>query len=214
MNAISHGNGYDLHKSVYFTARVNTNELVIAIEDQGNGFDPKEVPDPTLEDNLLQASGRGLLLMKSFVDSLKVDRTEKGGTEVVMVKHFSDERHRGQQEELNPSPTLRKIKNVVVIDLCGSITLDGGSEILQKAVHDLLDSGQKDILLNFREVSYMDSSGLGALVSTHTTGVNQGAKIKLVNVQKKVGDLLQITKLFTVLEIHENESIAVESYSP
>ena len=108
----------------------------------------------------------------------------------------------------------RDVDGVTVVDLSGRITLgDTSSGKLRETVKEILESGSKKILLNLGDVSYIDSSGLGVLVSTYTTASNQGAKVKLLNVQKKVHDLLQITKLYTVFDSFENEADAVLSYS-
>ncbi len=214
VNAVSHGNGYRRDKSVYFTVSTDATHLKIAIEDEGEGFDPDAVPDPTQGDNLFQTSGRGLLLMRSFVDELSIGHTTEGGTEVVMVKNLPVSERQEEEENVSLLSNLREVGGVSIIDLSGRITLGEGSEVLRDAVRDVLSNGQKNILLNLGEVNYIDSSGLGTLVSAYTTGANQGAKVKLVNVQKKVGDLLQITKLYTVFESFEDESAAVGSYVP
>ena len=214
VNAVSHGNGYSRDKSVYFTVSTDATQLKIAIEDEGEGFDPDAVPDPTQGDNLLQTTGRGLLLMRSFVDELAIGQTTEGGTEVVMVKNLPVGERQEKEEDVSLLSNVREVGGVTIIDLSGRITLGEGSEVLRDAVREVLSNGQKNILLHLGEVSYIDSSGLGTLVSAYTTGANQGAKIKLVNVQKKVGDLLQITKLYTVFESFDNESAAVGSYVP
>jgi anti-sigma B factor antagonist len=100
----------------------------------------------------------------------------------------------------------------VIVDLSGRITLGEASGKLRDTVRDLLAKGNKKILLNLGDVTYIDSSGLGELVSSYTTAANQGAKVKLLNVQKKVDDLLQITKLYTVFDSFTDESKAVASY--
>jgi anti-sigma B factor antagonist len=108
----------------------------------------------------------------------------------------------------------REVDGVTIVDLGGRITLgDTSSGKLRDSVKGILDGGAKKILLNLGEVSYIDSSGLGQLVSTFTTASNAGAKVKLLNVQKKVNDLLQITKLYTIFESHDNEADAILSFS-
>ncbi len=108
----------------------------------------------------------------------------------------------------------REVDGVTIIDLSGRITLgDESSGKLRKTVQGVLAEGKKKILLNLGDTSYIDSSGLGELVSTYTTASNQGAKVKLLNVQKKVQDLLQITKLYTVFDTFENEADAILSFS-
>ncbi len=111
------------------------------------------------------------------------------------------------------SVDTREVDGVVIVDLGGRITLgDESSGKLRKAVRDLLAQGNKKILLNLGEVSYIDSSGLGELVSSYSTASSQGASVKLLNLQKKVQDLLQITKLYTVFEVATSEADAILSF--
>jgi len=107
----------------------------------------------------------------------------------------------------------RQLDGVTIVDLAGRITLGEGSVTLRDAVRELLNRGQKKILLNLADVSYIDSSGIGELVSGFTTVTNQGGQLKLLNLTKKVHDLLQITKLYTVFEVHTDEPSAIRSFS-
>lgn len=211
-NAVSHGNGYNRNKSIYLTIASEHRRLRVSVQDQGNGFDPDQVPDPTSEGNILQPSGRGLLLMRSFVDDLEIGRTTGGGTEVVMLKNLPAGLGE-KEEEVSLIANTRELGDVTVVDLSGRITLGEGSSALRDTVRDLLAQGKKNILLNLGDVSYCDSTGLGTLVSSYTTAANQGAKLKLVNVQKKMHDLLQITKLYTVFETYDDEATAVGSFA-
>jgi anti-sigma B factor antagonist len=106
----------------------------------------------------------------------------------------------------------REVEGVVVVDLSGRIVLGDGNDILRERLSDLVRSGHKKILLNLAEVNYIDSSGLGALVSGYTTVTGQQGQVKLLNLTKKVHDLLQITKLLTVFEVFDNENSAVKSF--
>jgi len=106
----------------------------------------------------------------------------------------------------------RQVDGVTILDLSGRITLGEGSVILRDAVRELISKGRKNILLNLGEVSYIDSSGIGELVSAYTTIRNQGGELKLLNLTKKVHDLLQITKLYTVFDIQDDEASAVGSF--
>ena len=106
----------------------------------------------------------------------------------------------------------RELDGVTVLDLSGRITLGEGSVQLREAIRDLISKGLKNILLNLGDVSYIDSSGLGELVGAYATGANQGAQIKLLNVQKRVHDLLQVTKLYTVFESFTSETAALRSF--
>lgn len=106
----------------------------------------------------------------------------------------------------------RDVDGVTVLDLSGRITLGEGSVQARDAVRELIGRGQKNILLNLGEVNYIDSSGLGELVSAYTTAKNQGASLKLLNLTKKVKDVLQLTKLYTVFDIYDDEATAISSY--
>ena len=107
----------------------------------------------------------------------------------------------------------RQVGDVTVIDVTGRITLGEGSSNLREGIRDLVAKGNKKILLNLGEVSYIDSSGIGELVSGFTTVANQGGQLKLLNLTKRVRDLLQITKLYTVFEVYEDEATAVRSFA-
>lgn len=106
----------------------------------------------------------------------------------------------------------RQVDGVTVLDLSGRITLGEGSVQLRDAVRDLIGKGHKDILVNLEDVNYIDSSGLGELVSAYTTARNQNAKLKLLKLTKKVHDLLQLTKLYTVFDIYDDEASAIGSF--
>jgi anti-sigma B factor antagonist len=106
----------------------------------------------------------------------------------------------------------REVNGVTVLDLSGRITLGEGSVQLRDAIRGLISKGQKNILLNLAEVNYIDSSGLGELVSAFTTAKNQQAEVKLLKLTKKVHDLLQLTKLYTVFDIKDDEADAIASF--
>jgi anti-sigma B factor antagonist len=109
--------------------------------------------------------------------------------------------------------TTRQIDGVTILDLSGRITLGEGSVQLRDAIRDLLSKGSKLILLNLADVNYIDSSGIGELVSAYTTVRNQGGELKLLNLTKKVHDLLQITKLYTVFDVKDDEATAIASFT-
>ena len=107
----------------------------------------------------------------------------------------------------------RQVGDVNVIDVAGRITLGEGSSALRDTLREMVGKNQKKILLNLGDVSYIDSSGIGELVSGFTTVTNQGGQLKLLNLTKRVKDLLQITKLYTVFDVHEDEAAAVRSFA-
>jgi anti-sigma B factor antagonist len=106
----------------------------------------------------------------------------------------------------------RNVGDVVILEMFGKITIGEGSVQLRDAVRVLLDAGRNKIVLNLAGVSYMDSSGIGELVSRYTTTKNTGGKLKLLSLPKKIKDLLMITKLLTVFEIYEDEQAALDSF--
>jgi anti-sigma B factor antagonist len=111
------------------------------------------------------------------------------------------------------SLTTRQVDDVSVVDVAGKITLGEGSSSLRQLLQDLVRAGHKKILLNLQNVNYIDSAGIGELVSGYTSLTNQGGTLKLLGLTNRVKDLLQITKLYTVFDVHETESHAVRSFA-
>ena len=106
----------------------------------------------------------------------------------------------------------RVVEGVSVLDISGKIVLGEGDIQIKDRIKDLLADGQRSILLNLGDVSYIDSAGLGALISGYTTVKREGGQLKLVNLTKRIKDLLAITKLITVFDTYENENEALGSY--
>ena len=109
--------------------------------------------------------------------------------------------------------STRELDGITIVDLKGRITLGEGSMTVRDTVRDLLSKGQKNILFNLGDVNYIDSSGIGELVSAFTAAKKQGGELKLLNLTKRIHDLLQITKLYTVFDVQEDEALAVKSFS-
>jgi anti-sigma B factor antagonist len=109
--------------------------------------------------------------------------------------------------------STRQVDGVTIVDLSGRITLGEGSVVLRDTIRDVVAQGNKKILLNLGDVTYIDSSGIGELVSGFTSVRNQGGELKLLNLTKKVHDLLQITKLYTVFDVKDDEASAISSFS-
>ena len=106
----------------------------------------------------------------------------------------------------------RVIGGVTILDLKGKMTLGEGDELLKDKINSLIHQGQKKLLLNLEGVPYIDSAGLGEIVRTYTTVSRQGGSLKLVNLTKRITDLLSITKLLTVFDVYESEAEALNSY--
>jgi anti-sigma B factor antagonist len=107
---------------------------------------------------------------------------------------------------------VREQDGVTIIDISGRITLGSGNQELRNHVNKVLEEGKNRILLNLAEISYIDSSGVGTLVGCFTSAQNRGASLKLLNLTKKIEDLLAITKLLTVFETFDNEQDAIRSF--
>ena len=108
--------------------------------------------------------------------------------------------------------STRQVEDITIIDVSGRITVGEGNVMLRETVLGLLDKGNKKLLLNLHNVGYIDSSGMGELVRSYTTVKNQGGQMKLVNLSKRVKDLLQLTRLYSVFEIEPDEASAIESF--
>jgi anti-sigma B factor antagonist len=109
--------------------------------------------------------------------------------------------------------TIRETPQATILDLSGRITLGEGLGDLRDSIREALTGDRKHILLNLADVSYIDSSGLGQLIGSYATVTDRGGQLKLINLQKKVNDLLQITKLLTVFETHSSEAAALASFT-
>ena len=107
----------------------------------------------------------------------------------------------------------RKVSDVTILDLSGKMTLGEGDEMLKQTINNLLAAGNKKLVLNLEGVPYIDSAGLGEVVRTHTTVSRQGGSLKLLNLTKRIEDLLSITKLLTVFDTYDSEAEAIKSFS-
>ena len=107
--------------------------------------------------------------------------------------------------------SARQVDDIVVLEISGRITLGEGNVMLREIVRDLIDKGNKKIVLSLAEVQYIDSSGMGELVKTHTSVRNQGGQLRLTNLNKRINDLLQMTRLSAVFDIDGDEASALKS---
>ena len=114
---------------------------------------------------------------------------------------------------MNLKATTRQVDGVTIVDMSGRITLGEGSVILRDIIRELIGKGERRLLLNLGDVTYIDSSGIGELVSAYTAVRKEGGELKLLNLTKKVHDLLQITKLYTVFDVKDDEAAAIAAFS-
>jgi anti-sigma B factor antagonist len=108
---------------------------------------------------------------------------------------------------------IREMGSACVVDVSGRVTLGEGTATLRDTLRELVTAGHKKILLNLAELSYLDSSGIGVLVASFATISSQGGQLKLLNLTKRVQDLLLLTKLYTVFEVYDDEAVAVGSFA-
>jgi anti-sigma B factor antagonist len=114
---------------------------------------------------------------------------------------------------MSTKATVRQAGDVSIVDLSGRITLGEGSGLVRSTIKDLVKEGRKNILLNLKDVTYIDSAGLGEMVGSYATVTNGGGNIKLLHPQAKVHDLLQVTKLYTVFIAFDDEMAALRSFA-
>jgi anti-sigma B factor antagonist len=108
---------------------------------------------------------------------------------------------------------IRETADAVILDMSGRVSLGDGLAELRDSIREALAGDQKNILLNLAEVSHIDSSGLGQLIGSYATVTSRGGQMKLLNLQKRVNDLMQVTKLVTVFETYTNEEAALKSFA-
>jgi anti-sigma B factor antagonist len=108
--------------------------------------------------------------------------------------------------------TCRQAGEVAVVDFSGKITLGEGSAMLRRMIRELVEGGQRKILLNLSDVDYIDSSGIGELVAAYTTVRTASGELKILNLTKRVHDILQITRLFTIFDVQSDEASALNSF--
>jgi len=207
VNAVLHGNKKDPNKRVTCCFELTDSELVIQIADEGEGLDPDAIPNPLAPENILKPSGRGVFLMRAIMDEVEFRRLAPG-TEITMIKCRPEKGER----RMSINAKTREVDGVTIIDISGKITLGAASAELRGFVTEALAKGSKKIVLNLADVSYVDSAGLGELVSAYTTVKNAGGTLKLLNITKKVSDLLVITKLVTVFDTYDSETKAIGSF--
>lgn len=118
----------------------------------------------------------------------------------------------GEAGQLGIKTSTRQIDNVVIVDTIGELRLGEGTNVLRQVISELIGQDYKSILLNLRDVRHIDSAGVGELMSCYTSVRNHGGQLKLMNLSKNVHNLLQITKLYTIFEVVDDESAAVASF--
>ncbi|MFD1930903.1 anti-sigma factor antagonist [Nonomuraea mangrovi] len=215
-NAVQHGCAAHPGTVAVVDLAVESSRLVVRVADAGPGFDPRTVLDPLTPQQRLRPSGRGIFLMHHLMDSVEYAFPPGGGCVLTLRKTVIAARRDGEREERKGSGMdikKRTADGVVIFDLNGKITIGEGAIQVREAVREALSDGQRRIVLNLAQVSSIDSSGLGELVSSYTTVQNHEGKIILLDLPPKIQDLLTITQLITVFDTYDDEKEAVASFS-
>jgi len=179
-----------------------------AVGSMASGSDaPQPTPDEKCSEDVtffreVLKEGRSLIVVRT-------ESREVANTAVEVLDRLGI----GMQERtiVKMQNTTRQVGDVTVLDISGRITLGEGNVMLREIVRELVDQGSRKIVLNLREVQYVDSSGLGELVKTHTTVRNRSGQLRLANLNKRIHDLLQMTRLAAVFDIEPDEASAVKS---
>jgi len=171
-----------------------------------------DAPVPTADDKCSEEAGFLREVLKEG-RSLIVVQTESPQT-ATQACEILDRLGMGMQGTTpkKMEANTRHVGDVAVLDISGRITLGEGNVALREIVRGLADQGHKRVILNLGEVHYIDSSGVGELVKTHTTLRNQGGQLKLANLNKRVNDLLHMTRLSSVFDIHKDEASALAAF--
>ena len=212
-NAVLHGNRQDEEKTVDIILKSSPDAVEISVHDQGPGFQPGRSPRSNSPREHLKSLRPWHLFHAQFYGrSRLVDQTRRwyngAHAQATLIRNCIKEI--SEMAELNINE--RQAGDVTVLDMSGKITIGEGSVALRTAIRRLLEEGKKRILLNLAGVGYIDSSGIGELVSSYTAINKEGGQLKLLNLTQKLQDLLTITKLLTVFDVYENEAEALNSF--
>lgn len=215
-NAIVHGNGEDPRKQVGVAVELGGGRLVVRVHDEGPGWDGKRLADPRDSTRRLEPRGRGVFLMRHFMDEVVHDRRAGGGTTVTMSTRLPDPTRppRGAYEpeprEAGMTLAARQRDDIHVFDAAGKITIGAGAVRLREGVLTALEAGARKLVLDMARVTTVDSSGIGALVSAYSATADCGGRLALCRLPPKVLEILQVTQLIGVFEVYASEREALE----
>ncbi|PCC75320.1 anti-anti-sigma factor [Nannocystis exedens] len=214
-NAIVHGNREDPGKQVGVAVELGGGRLVVRVHDEGPGWDGKRLADPRDTTRRLEPRGRGVFLMRHFMDEVVHDRRAGGGTTVTMSTRLQDPA-RPPRGAYDPEPreagmtlTSRRHGDASVFEAVGKITIGAGAVRLREEVLAALEGGARNVVIDMGRVTAIDSSGIGALVSAYSATANGGGRLALCRVPPKVLEILHITQLSGVFELFPGEREAV-----
>lgn len=205
VNGIKHGNRFNPDLKVQVRCRISEKNIEIAVTDQGQGFDAKSLPDPTVTENIPKRSGRGVYLIRQFMD--KVEFLDNGRT-VKMTKVLEP-----KQNSLSKEGKMKiDTENTGEITICkieGEINIDNSHQ-LRRSFDDLAKQGVKKIIIDFSSLDYIDSSGLATLIEMFQRLKKIDGSLRLCGLNDKVRSVFEITKLNTLFCVYDNTETARE----
>ncbi len=207
-NAIRHGNARDCGKKVHVGYCVNEEAVKIRIADEGKGFDPETVPDPTRTDRLEMPSGRGILLMRTYMDEVRfTDR----GNEVFMVKYNRpDIPEDGIVTRGDLALGLKTTDGVTLVSLAGSADM-AEAHALSDTLDRMIDEGRTRLVIDLSDLTFINSMGLGAFIKAHNLCRQQGGSLFLANPQPAVRRVLRTTRLDEFFPLYKAVAQAMQA---
>ena len=202
INAVEHGNKMQTDLLVQVDIEADGKQLIIQVSDQGNGFDYKTIPNPTEPQNLEKLRGRGIFLIQHVMD--KIEFSNKGRT-IRMIKYLKE----GRRVKMQTG--VEKIDGVAILTLEGEINVTNSVK-LREVLIKITKEGLNKILVDFEKVAFIDSSGLAVLIEVVKLLKEKNGKLVLCNVNKKIRGIFEITKVYKLIDIHENRQTALEAF--
>ena len=201
VNAIKHGNRMDPARKVSLAYRVSPECIEIRIRDEGEGFNPHIVPDPTVDENLQRPCGRGIMLMRSYMDTVQYACR---GKEVQMIKYRRPSQGGGQAMKIQ----VREEGGCHVIAICGSADVES-SAVLREAILGAIESGAKCIICDLGRTDFICSDALGVLITAYLKARMRGGFVRLVDPQQHVKDVLATMRLDHLFDVYADVQAAI-----
>lgn len=201
INAIKYGNKNNKKLPVVIKVVKHPDNIEITVKDKGKGFNYKDIPDPTAEENLSRPSGRGLFIIRKLMD--KVSFSDNGSC-IKMVKYLKNRRDIMLIKE-------KKMDGVVILEIEGEIDLNS-SPIMRKKFEELIKNNVIKVIVNFQQVNYIDSSGLATIIEMLQRLKKVQGELRLTNMSEKIKNLFEITKIDKLFQMYPNEQEALKSF--
>ncbi len=202
INAVEHGNKLDSRLNVKVMISLDEDRLTMEVTDQGLGFDHKNIPDPTMADNLPKMEGRGIYLIQNLMNKVEF---LNGGRTLKMVKMIQ----KGRRGKLDIK--LEKVSNVTVVALTGEINVGNSSE-LRSIFAKLLQGNEKNVLVDFEKVAFIDSSGLAVLIEMVQKLEKVNGQLRICSLNNKIKGIFEIVKIHKLIKMCESRTAAIEDF--